>query len=538
MGGRWRSERSPGRWDAEMRNADCGMRNGGAPGTPGVEPAPMRTTNGEEFIADCGMLSSRHRIRVRRGFSLVEMMIAVVILGLGLVMVATLFPVAIEQNRVAVQQSTVPAVARHALQTLRTRLQTVTGTSTNEDLDSSDFPGDRPHSSASEVNTGLPSVSQPVQSSSYHQNPAEPPPPPDPKATGEAPLSQPRAFRQIRGANMRRPPEPNDENNIYYYSSTRPDGILADLATEYIINIGIPSAFRFGAAFALLADRGQRSTPHDGTAENGAPGTYPKIDILDRVYPPVNPSNPKYPLDNAPGNDFPRWRDLREAAERRYFWTAFCAPAFGQVGPGGREMDVRIAVTFRENPAARYATQDTNGANRHVEPRALDDETDTIFPQAWLVKFQDDDGSTPIHANYTDAPIHILDRYLVAGEVRCHELVGRLLPEGAIFIDFERGKAHRVLRNTLLPNSQRYRRLLVTPETDLVLPSTLQTAYENGQTAFTPMEFHYPDFPDYAWVFPPAVQRTGGGAGAWPDGVNFAGKCPVLDVIEGKIPRQ
>ena len=57
--------------------------------------------------------SSRQRRR-RRGFSFAEVMFAVIVLGIGFIMVAAIFPVAIQQTRLTVDESTAAAVARQA----------------------------------------------------------------------------------------------------------------------------------------------------------------------------------------------------------------------------------------------------------------------------------------------------------------------------------------------------------------------------------------------------------------------------------------
>jgi type II secretory pathway pseudopilin PulG len=55
----------------------------------------------------------------RRGFSFAEVMFAVIILGIGFIMVAAIFPVAIQQTRLTVDESTAAAVARQATAVLQ-----------------------------------------------------------------------------------------------------------------------------------------------------------------------------------------------------------------------------------------------------------------------------------------------------------------------------------------------------------------------------------------------------------------------------------
>lgn len=67
--------------------------------------------------------SARFRCRGAGAFSLVELMVAIVILGLGLVMVATMFPVAWDRARTLTEVSTAQTVTDSAEQTLSSLVQ-------------------------------------------------------------------------------------------------------------------------------------------------------------------------------------------------------------------------------------------------------------------------------------------------------------------------------------------------------------------------------------------------------------------------------
>jgi hypothetical protein len=60
------------------------------------------------------------RIRLRSGFSFAEVMFAVVILGIGFIMVASIFPLAIEQNRSTADEAMAACIARDAMSTIQT----------------------------------------------------------------------------------------------------------------------------------------------------------------------------------------------------------------------------------------------------------------------------------------------------------------------------------------------------------------------------------------------------------------------------------
>src|SRR3712207_3189828 len=49
------------------------------------------------------------------GFSFAEVMFAVIILGIGFIMVAAIFPVAIQQTRMTVDETSAAAIARDAI---------------------------------------------------------------------------------------------------------------------------------------------------------------------------------------------------------------------------------------------------------------------------------------------------------------------------------------------------------------------------------------------------------------------------------------
>lgn len=62
-------------------------------------------------------MSSRNR--TRRAFSLAEIMIAIGILGVGMLMVAATFPVGLDQSRIVTEQTIAPLVANDAFERLR-----------------------------------------------------------------------------------------------------------------------------------------------------------------------------------------------------------------------------------------------------------------------------------------------------------------------------------------------------------------------------------------------------------------------------------
>lgn len=72
-----------------------------------------------------GSATSRHQAREARtrGFSLIEVLLSVFILGIGVISIAALFPAGIAQQRQSVDDITGPIVAQNALAILRTKLR-------------------------------------------------------------------------------------------------------------------------------------------------------------------------------------------------------------------------------------------------------------------------------------------------------------------------------------------------------------------------------------------------------------------------------
>lgn len=67
--------------------------------------------------------SLRRRIPARRGFSLIEVLLAIFILGIGIISIGAIFPAAIVQQRQSFDDAMGPLVAENALALLRTRLR-------------------------------------------------------------------------------------------------------------------------------------------------------------------------------------------------------------------------------------------------------------------------------------------------------------------------------------------------------------------------------------------------------------------------------
>ncbi|MCH8823101.1 MAG: hypothetical protein IH984_06285 [Planctomycetes bacterium] len=69
------------------------------------------------------MIRSKHHQQQRLGFSLVEVLLAIFILGLGIISIVSLFPAGIAQQRQSVDDIIGPIVAQNAIATIRTRVR-------------------------------------------------------------------------------------------------------------------------------------------------------------------------------------------------------------------------------------------------------------------------------------------------------------------------------------------------------------------------------------------------------------------------------
>lgn len=69
------------------------------------------------------MISAKHQHHQRPGFSLVEVLLAIFILGIGIISIVSLFPAGIAMQRMSVDDTIGPTVAQNAIAIIRTRVQ-------------------------------------------------------------------------------------------------------------------------------------------------------------------------------------------------------------------------------------------------------------------------------------------------------------------------------------------------------------------------------------------------------------------------------
>ena len=487
----------------------------------------------------------------RPGFSLVELMIAIMILGLGMVMVATVFPVSLDMTRNTLQMNISDAAFDAAVSTLRLKVP-----SQFENLE----PGSRgaapgpaeivlwPDVRSIELESTPGVIDEEEYFVEYASGPA-----------GDQPI---RLAFQVAFQDLRNWPLTDwslmDSSFDYHWKEYRenffPDqGPRVRAFTEQTYwDAEMHGVFRNNtwvvASMNLTSDDNNpvlEANPldpeqHDKYSVPYIPVPYiqhpdffttrrplprlPRIHLADRVYPPLN-------VETLPDDTYRVWDEstrqyiafpdlaplnvyvAQTARGRRYAWTAFArqgGATLEEFTDGKRTFICTIVLTYRGDLDARYARQEqppdgqfnfSNSNNpdfkNDVElmrvPRADSHgkSTDTVFPQPWLVML---DSINPM-----------------TGVITCTSAVARLLPVDSYLIIASHA-------NATAPQAGAPIRITGNPGWDRMLnaPASLQMPRYSG-----PMAYNVP-----AWVFPPAIR---------PDRVTFHNTSPVVGVAVREI---
>jgi hypothetical protein len=376
-------------------------------------------------------------------------MIAIMILGLGMVMVATVFPVSLDMTRGTVQLNISQCAADAAVGTLALRVPRYNSLTpyNNTGAVASDFNGTVPTYGVLRVplanmsNTDLPDADIASGIEYNVVNNAAPMPVSAPGYTGEAfcSLFTERSFWDSEYV--------ASEPTIYTF-------VVA--AQNIAVASGLPSV-------------AQEVPPLFSTL--GISPTSPRISIADRVYPPVDLYD--YPTNT----QLTPAQILAIVAERRYAWSAIHYRDL-TTDQTGKTYICRIAILYRGDLNATYAPQDTSAGVPTATPAADDTSTSqTLFPQPWLVRLTSVSDST--------------------GLATCSREVAQLLPAGSYFIVGSnrlsgstvpwQGAVAKVLQNSYTASS---------PSTTFTLqfkPGELGVGNKYGTPASVPV-----------WVYPPA----------------------------------
>jgi len=375
--------------------------------------------------------------QARRAFSLLELMISIMILGLGLVMVATVFPVSMGMSRETLQMSIAQAAADTAHATLRLRVPAL------KKIDTDGWP-DVNNIGAPKVlfakSLSLPAdVTNDIQydavidSNEYtvwSSSPLAPRIGPNYVFTdwailvSDPHLNRTRVYTEWTGWRVDRmqTQPPNATTGITAVLPSQ--NVFAD-GTNWdtsIFNEYVPMIGDIDAIDVLSSC----------------------IDVVDRLYPPVR-------THLTDGADRDLADQLVDVKDRRYTWTVIQrrCPLYEMEDVTENAYMLTILVTHRSKLSARFAKQldDSDAGTFTYDLTLADDQdalkipspdsdstTDTLFPQPWLVMFETVD--------------------VAQGQVTCSSEVARLLPTDSVFVEAFGGNAgtpHRVLGNSFDP---------------------------------------------------------------------------------------
>lgn len=444
----------------------------------------------------------RHASR-RHGFSLLELMISIMILGIGMVMVATIFPIGLEMSRETIQIDLSQSIADAAVATCRLKVPALANYGANE-----------------EAYYFAPNMSESVFLDNEY---------PAPETAFLAGLTPPATSDPLPAINW---PPPGTFTGLWdaisvYTGESGWLGDRVDWKTSGIVpsqNLLVDSyrkAIDAGVLWENWFDRDNRiTTLRDPMIDpDGGPGLpvndaneLPCVSLLDQVYPPVL-ADEDFDRDGTPGTV----KDVIETlASRRYSWSVIHRRA-------SRDTDVNgflltIPILYRPDLTARFARQldyrDTpwdpprfvfrnDGTDideltfRQPRPAPAGAQaTDTLFPRPWLV---------------------VLDEVSAKlGEVFCTHEIAQILPAGSYMIvaaadDDNRFSPGSVIR--VLDSSWDYNRLGGDPDDASYIPARLAIPRQFVETVNDLL----------VWVYPPPIVRDS----AQP---TFGPRSPVVGV--------
>ncbi|MBP7933088.1 MAG: prepilin-type N-terminal cleavage/methylation domain-containing protein [Phycisphaerae bacterium] len=476
----------------------------------------------------------------RKGFSLLELMIAIMILGIGIVMVATIFPVGLDLTRDTVQMDISQAVTDVGMAMLTVKV-----------------PGYKQLDKIADT-AAVPAAARVLVPDILRT---------DMSANGQISLQQQEVIDLLVGSvgSLKAsygvqvgPPyvwAPKNWPGLVPVQQTVPEFIAkcrvfteqtgwpSELAPEDAVSV-VP-AQNLPADYRDVAQKAPEKTIDAVVrtmvlptfrSDNNHPQpvvTLPRIHLLDQVYPPF-PTAELYGMSSSTGYSAYSasvWRPkdvgintltdvLRDLASRRYSWLAFSHRMLAD--PKHAEMLVTVVTLYRGDANARFARQKSiaggggynvdfdfasNSADHldacwqpQADPAA---EEDSVFPVPWLVK--------------------LMAVNLESGEVYCTTEVARLLPAGSYFIiaqgkgQLRAGTFQRVLASEV--------KVLSSPK---AWDEYTYTATVNDWSRLTVARGKGSAQDVLAWVIPPAVERS-------TTGVSFQSRSPVVGVALRKV---
>ncbi len=511
----------------------------------------------ESDVVTCGRCPARHCVStistfdfrlstldarlstVRRGFSMVELMIAIMILGLGLVMVATIFPVGLDMTRETVEKSITIDAVETAVDTVTLKVPTRhdeiwnagnPAQVTNADVLLLSTPLVKPGDPTLELRkqlgtTGLPTsdlgIENDAEISALEQqvlnrtpffsradDGVQPTPAPLPELNNLAPPPAP-ADLVLRTRAM-------TEQTFWYEGGGYVHVLVGHNVPVDFVNRASP------------ADPNRRVLMVEQLPAPQLPNATARLHLSEQIYPPLRTDDPALFTDLTLPARWTAELDLaRRAAERRYSWSVIYGrqtrprtftltvviltrgelnnrfayqqdqrdspqvPGFNvyyldlSAYTAGADTDPTESL-FLPMPTTEAQTQSTNAGDPDLQ--------DGFFPRPWLVALGLPPNVSPpprwqVLPNPATGGFWTVNR---EGQGLCTAEVARLIPAGSTLVHAENGQPFRVLSS-----SWDLDELGKSPDSQSPARIQLEVSANYGGAAL--------GVPVYVWVYPPPI---------------------------------
>ncbi len=472
-------------------------------------------------------------------FSLIELMVAIIILGLGLIMVATVFPVAWGRARTlseATSHATISATA-HATVTMLAHVdgpETPGGPPSNR----ATFAGDLVIDNSHQVNpyTEIVTVSDTRVHHLYMENMLVAP-------RGFIPDRRIPWYDDAGTGSWTDPPAPWSLERVVLIPADPLNPHAGGMTAEEACDAN-PTPLRDYCRTSFLASR---------------------IRFEQRVYPPLPPRDPNVTGVSGGFNAAdPLWDGMFNT--RRFAWAVFHRLR-GRIGPDPycvaeeeffaesleaagsiREFDVYYVTLRRPQPTFRYAQQDREPINvpnpwilpatPQVTPQAAPHTDDVMLPEPWRVQIQitaetlptadpDDDYVAGMATTGIPTEIRVPPEDIPANEPAAIAMLTQMFQRGTRLIDERTGLVYRVTRRRLGEEGQVAFLTLdreITFE-DVNMPPLCEADPNYGSV--NPATLDPVERLRTVWVFPPPVLPRTDDRDRFPV---FDGPQPVVDI--------
>ncbi len=475
-----------------------------------------------------------------RAFSLVEMMIAIVILGLGLIMVATMFPVAWDRARTLSEFTVEQSAAAGAEATLESLLRPA---------------GHRLVRIVNPIPTTPPFEELRLASGSLAGDLFFDPTLPSRAIPAHRHLSiLAYADTSLHALNM--------ENVLVTGEKVSENPWRLEFLTDLVRNRFLFPDSRSYPSVDYERNRGEPFPDrlfYGGDNAMSRLGGTPQVRLWQRMYPPMDA--PPAETDADYEARLEQWNE--KLATRRFCW-AVLHRLRSQIGPVPRvpisqagvdqlvreaaaamgitrTFDIYYVTLRRTKPTNRYARQDPAPAGIPnpfdytsntfpVSPAAMVADEDVMFPAAWRVQVEFPPSLAP-GVNATGIPTEIqVPAMGLSGEAA--KMLVQMFPAGTQFVDEITGNIYRVAKRRIADNVGEKSILTLDREVlagDLDLPAGDPRCddVDCQPGMLVPQELLRT-----VWVYPPAVDRTQSAPGPTP---HFDGPPPVVDIQVGTL---